>query len=219
MLNNYILILAILFTTFSFAQNQEDFDNPFEKQSMYLETTLGLSFHNQTLARINNQVPFDYSLGNSLKFNLTPKFHYAIVDNLFAIGQIGFGYQEFRVEENHSKTKATNYITGAGIKYYFWKIHPKLYLNAETGLQFQYYHSKEPNYLDKTINQSLMKSYLDIGISLFVKENLLFSLVFKDIISYHSRLPNFDGQEGWEINNVFKNLIRYPHFSLAFRLD
>lgn len=219
MLNNYILTLTILYTTFGFAQNQKDLNYPFEKQSMYLETTLGWSFHNQTLARINNQVPFDYSLNNSLKFSLMPNFQYAIADNLFAIGQVGFGYQEFRIEENNSKTKATNYIAGAGVKYYFWKIHPKLYLNAETGVQFQSYHSKEPNYLDKTINQSLMKSYLDIGISLFVKENLLFSLVFKDIISYHSRLPNFDGQEDWNINNVFKNLFRYPHFSVAFRLN
>lgn len=219
MLNNCTLILAILFNTLSFAQNYEALDNPFEKKSMYLEAAFGLSFHNQTLARINNQVPFDYSLDNSLKFSLTPKFHYAVADNLFALGQVGFGYQEFRVEENHSKTKATNYIAGAGIKYYFWKIHPKLYLNAEAGLQYQYFHSKQQKMMDETINQSLMKSYLDIGVSFFIKEDILISLVFKDIVTYHSRLPNFDNKEDLKINNVFKEFFRYPHFSVTVRLD
>lgn len=206
--------LAVLFCLGNSAFSQN-----LEQNELWMKAKIGFSFQNDELARINAQKYFGQELDNNFVFQAIIEPEYALADRLFVGPQLGFGSASYDIP-GHTKTlNFQNYKIGWHVNYFFLKVLPKLYLNAEIGGDYNYFHSNWALRDDLSRSNSYLKAYLDAGISFFIQDDLLFSLVFTDIFSYHSSLSNFDQKEGFNTGKVFKDFIDFPHFSVSYRLN
>lgn len=207
----WIIILNLIITQ-GFAQSL------LEKGSVFIGGNAGLSFYNKELAYYSDQTPQSFSMDDALRASLTPKIHYAIFDNLFIVGQLGFDYSNYKRQSDSRRYTFSNFRVGAGVKYYFLEIASPVFLSAEVGANYNYLQMNQRFLpLDKN-NNTLTSAYLDIGIDLDLGEGWIFSILLKDLIEYQSDTPNFKHRSGWRVNNVFKHLIRYPHFSFLYKI-
>jgi|SRR5690625_2183282 len=189
-----------------------------EKGSVFIGGEAGLSFYNRELAYYSNQLPQGFSMDDALRASITPKIHYGIFKDLFVIGQLGFDYSNYKRQNDSRRYTFTNYRVGAGLKYYFFEITKPVFLSAETGINYNYLQMNQRFLpLEKKSNM-LVSAYLDIGIDLDLGEGWIFTIILKDLIEYQSDTPNFKHRAGWKVNNVFKQLIRYPHFSFLYKI-
>lgn len=189
-----------------------------EKGSVFIGGDVGLSFYNKELAYYSDQIPQGYSMDDALRASLTPKIHYSIFDDIFIIGQLGFDYSNYKRQSDSRRYTFTNYRIGVGVKYYFLEIAKPVFLSAEAGVNYNYLQMNQRFVPLDEKNNTLTSAYLDIGIDLDLGEGWIFTIVLKDLIEYQSDTPNFKHREGWKVNNVFKHLIRYPHFSFLYKI-
>lgn len=122
------------------------------------------------------------------------------------------GFSMNLTESDHSSNfNLQNYKTGIHARYYLVQLLPKLYIQSEIGINYNYLHTNR-------YHNSYVKSYLDAGISFNISQYWLVSLTFKDILTYHSKEPNFDNRSDFS-NNNFSDFINFPHFSMMYRFN
>lgn len=206
------LILLFCIGNSAYSQN-------LEQNELWLKAKIGFNFQNDELARINAQKYFGQELDNNLVFQVIIEPEYALADRLFVGPQLGFGSASYEIPGNSKNLNFQNYKIGWHVNYFYLKVLPKLYLNAEIGGDYNYLHSNQALAEGLSRSNSYFKGYLDAGISFFVQDDLLFSLLLTDIFSYHSSLPNFDQKDGFNTGKVFKDFIDFPHFSVSYRLN
>ncbi len=206
----FIFILS-LFSIKSFSQEI------FKKGSFFVGGDFGLSFYNKDLAYINQQTFSNYELDNALRFSLLPKINYGVLENTFITGHLGLDYSNYKRQTDGLSLVGTNYKIGGGLKYYFIQIIESIYLSSELGMSYNYYRIKQRNLPQEKQNQNYISAYFDVNIDLDLGERWLFSITFKDLIVYNSQTPNPKHEKGMKFNNIFKDFIRYPHFSVFYK--
>ncbi|PZW41741.1 tRNA synthetase class II (D, K and N) [Mesonia algae] len=212
---NFCTFILVFFSTYNIiAQTQA-----LEKGELWVETKAGLSFYNREIARINNN-DIDYQeINNSLRLEFIPQINYAIANKLFIGGQLGMSYDSFEVKEIDKNNTSLNYKIGAQLQYYFLKITPQFYLKSEIGANYNHYRVNPAIENLDTQTSNYLKTYLDAGVSFLSKEDWMVSIFFKDIVTYHSNTPNFENRKDVESSVIFKDFIRFPHFSVSYRIN
>jgi len=205
----FLIFIISLFSLKSFSQEL------FEKGSFFVGGDFGLSFYNKDLAY--QQTPANYNMDNALRFSLLPKINYGIQKNVFLTGHLGLDYSNYKRQTDGLSLVGTNYKIGGGLKYYFLQIIEPVYLSSELGLSYNYYQIKQRNLPQEKQNQNYLSAYFDVNIDVDLGEGWIFSIVFKDLIAYNSKTPNPKHEKGIKINNIFKDFIRYPHFSIFYK--
>lgn len=183
-----------------------------------LELKTGFTFQADELARINEQPPLDQEIGNAIKLQFIPTVHYAISDNLWAGGHIGFGLTSYSDQNSTSKGSSENYKIGIQLRYNFLKIIPEIYLHSEIGSNYNYLSLRESSPEQFTLSNSYLKSYLDIGINFIMSENWTVAIVFKDVLYNYSSTPNFENRTGFGNSKIFKDFFEFPYFSVIYKL-
>jgi len=212
---NFCTFILVFFSTYNIiAQTQA-----LEKGELWVETKAGLSFYNREIARINNN-DIDYQeINNSLRLEFIPQINYAIANKLFIGGQLGMSYDSFEVKEIEKNNTSLNYKIGAQLQYYFLRITPQFYLKSELGTNYNHYRVNPAIENLDTQTSNYLKTYLDAGVSFLSKEDWMVSIFFKDIVTYHSNTPNFENRKDVESSVIFKDFIRFPHFSVSYRIN
>lgn len=212
---NFCTFILVFFSTYNIiAQTQA-----LEKGELWVETKAGLSFYNREIARINNN-DIDYQeINNSLRLEFIPQINYAIANKLFIGGQLGMSYDSFEVKEIEKNNTSLNYKIGAQLQYYFLRITPQFYLKSELGANYNHYRVNPAIENLDTQTSNYLKTYLDAGVSFLSKEDWMVSIFFKDIVTYHSNTPNFENRKDVESSVIFKDFIRFPHFSVSYRIN
>jgi|AntDeeMinimDraft_5_1070356.scaffolds.fasta_scaffold00228_4 hypothetical protein len=216
MLKSLLLLLAASFLSITFAKAQKSDKLDLEKHSLWLEGQVGLNFFNNETARFSDNFTQNSSINDYFTGRFSPKINYAICNQLFVGAHLGLGYDSFE-QENDGRFEAWNYTIGLQTQYYY-TILGSFYAYAEAGINFNYYSIEQGGSSQKN-NQNLYKTYVDIGVSYIFDYNWKVSLMLKDVVSFHSARPNFDRRSGWNVNNVFKDFINFPHFSIAYKLN
>lgn len=184
-----------------------------------LELKTGFTFQADELARINEQPPLDQEIGNAIKLQFIPTVHYAISDNLWAGGHIGFGLTSYSDQNSTSKGSSENYKIGIQLRYNFLKIIPEIYLHSELGSNYNYLNMRESNPEQFTLSSSYIKSYLGLGANFVFSENWTVAIVLKDVLYNYSAAPNFENRKGFGNSKVFKDFIDFPYFSVVYKLN
>lgn len=210
-----LLIISLIISSLALPQQNQSL----EKGEIWAEAKVGLSFYNREIARINNENIIYQEINNSLRLEFIPQVNYAVANRLFLGGQIGIGYDSFEVKEIDKNNTSLNYKIGAQLQYYFLKITPQFYLKSEIGINYNHYRINPALENLDTQTSNYLKSYLDAGISFLPKEDWMISIFFKDIVTYHSNTPNFENREDLESSVIFQDFIRFPHFSVSYRIN
>lgn len=211
---NILCLLCGLYANYGVAQQ-----SPFAKGQLYLGVDLGLSFYNEELAHLNGQLPPNYQMNDAIRFTLAPKIDYAIANRLMLSAQIGFDFQNYKYQQTGQRFATNNYRFGVGVKYYVLKITEGFYFSTAVDVAYNYFHIQQGYQPYENTDQALWSVALNFGIDIMVSENILFSVLFTDLVDYHTAFPNFDYRKGWQLNPVFKNFLHYPHFSVMYRLN
>ncbi len=221
MLNRKFLLFFItgIFSVGTITAQNTNKTSYIPKNSIWVGGKVGLTFYENELARLNEATYLGQEINNSIKAEITPQIDYALLDNFLVGAQLGFGYAYFEEDSTNFTSKSQNYKLGLQAAYYLTIIE-QMYIFAELGGNYNYFKTKEENNnLQLSTDNSYFKYYLDVGVSLAASKHWLFSVVFKDVLSYHSSLPNFSGKEDFNGGVVFKDFINYPHFSVKYRLE
>jgi len=192
---------------------------PFAKGTLYVGTDLGLSFYNEELAHRNGQVPVNYQLNDAIRFSFAPKIGYALADRLLLNAQIGVDFQNYKYQQTGQRFATTNYRIGLGTTYYLLKITTGLYASVVADVAYNYFHIQQSYRPFENTDQALLSASLGFGFTMQVSDAIFFSILFTNLVDYHSGYPNFDYRKGWQLNPVFENFLHYPHFSVMYRLD
>lgn len=211
------IILCLSLTFFSANSSAQESDySALNKKSWWIEGQFAINFFDEDVARLSDNFISDGSIDDYFEGNFNPKLNYAVFDRFFIGMQAGLGYQDFERPEK-SNFQAWNYAVGVQAQYYY-PVVSTLYAYTELGIKFNHFSIEQGGLLAET-QENFYKSYLDIGLSYVFETDWKVSLLLKDVVSYHSATPNFDRRRGWNLNNVFKDFIRFPHFSIAYRLN
>lgn len=209
------LLLLIPFIQFSQTDSME---KPL-MSNWVIELKTGFTFQADELARINEQPPLDQEIGNAIKLQFIPTIHYAIFDNLWAGGHIGFGFTNYSDKKSMSKGSSENYKIGVQLRYNFLKLISEIYLHAEIGSNYNYLNLRESNPEQFTESDSYIKSYLDLGANFVFSDNWTVAIVFKDVFYNYSSAPNFENRKGFGNSNIFQDFIDFPSFSVIYQLN
>lgn len=189
-----------------------------QKGSLILSGEVGISFYNSDLRYSDSSVMANYNLNDALRFTLIPQLEYAFEDRLFVAGHLGFNFSNYKRQNSGFRLQALNLKTGVSLKYYLLEITDFLFVYSELGLSLNFYSLKQGSLPLERFNNTLITSNFDLGLTLFAGPEWMISLVFKDLISYHSDTPNFEHLRGLNTGSPFKDFIRFPHFSIAYKL-
>ncbi|TQD40418.1 hypothetical protein [Haloflavibacter putidus] len=212
-------LLAGLFPVVSILAQNANNTSYIPKNSIWVGAKAGLTFYDNELARLNEATYLGQEINNSVKAEIVPQIDYALFDNFLVGAQLGFGYAYFEEDSANFSSASQNYKIGLQAAYHL-PIIEQVHIFTEIGGNYNYFKTKEENSnLQLSGDNSYFKSYLDVGVSLAASKQWLFLVVFKDVLSYHSSLPNFSGKEDFEGGVVFKDFINYPHFSVKYRLE
>lgn len=210
-----LIFIGLLNTSIFYGQQNE----ALSKEALWVEAKAGLSFYNRELARVNNENINYQEVNNSLRLQLIPQLHYAIANRLFIGGQVGIGFDSYEIKAIDENSTSINYKIGAQVQYYFLKITPQFYLRSEAGVNYNHYRINSALENRDTETSNYVKTYLDAGFSFLPEEDWMISIFFKDIVTYHSNTPNFENREDFESGVIFQDFIRFPHFSVSYKLN
>ena len=202
----FSIVFSILFSFTVAAQ-----DSNFQKGEVWLGSTVGFTFQDQEIARLNEEIYLGQpELESQLAFQFIPKIEYAVFNKFLVGTHLGFS-MNIAESDSSSNLNLQNYKAGIHARYYIVQLLPKLFVQSEIGLNYNYLQADENH-------NSYFKSYLDAGISFNISQYWLASLTFKDIFTYHSEEPNFDNRSDFS-NNNFSDFINFPHFSIMYRFN
>lgn len=211
------LITKFSFLIFLFAAPMVLAQGMLTKHSIFLEGEAGISFYNKDLRYLNGPV-YGYDMNDALRFTLIPKVNYAIDDNVFISGHLGFNLSNYKRQTDGFRLQAFNLKTGGSIKAYFLELTDFLYLYTELGLSLNFYSLKQWTQPFEKNTNTIVSSNLDVGLTVFTGPEWMISVIFKDVLSYHSGTPNFEHKKGFNSGSPIKDFIRFPHFSFAYKL-
>lgn len=212
----YKLLLLLLLCCVALAQSQSSRNSSFN-----LEAVLGLSFFNQNLVIINQEdlLPQEVQPENYYRFQLITKLNYLPLDEKWALGaHVGGGYESFKTEDGRNeRISAQLFKLGVHTQYEFLKIRG-IRPYVELGTNYNSYRRPQIN---STVNDSsnYLKSYVDIGLRAQLSQSIHFSLIFKDVATYHSDPVNFENRNKFTVEPILREFLNFPHFSIVYTLD
>lgn len=149
----FSIIFSILFSFTVAAQ-----DSNFQEGEVWLGSTVGFTFQDQEIARLNEEIYLGQpELESQLAFQFIPKIEYAVYNKFLVGTHLGFS-MNIAESDSSSNLNFQNYKAGIHARYYIVQLLPKLFVQSELGFNYNYLH------VDHNHN-SYFKSYLDAGIS------------------------------------------------------
>jgi len=188
----------------------------------YLETVIGLSFYNEDLAIVSQDVvlPEAFQPEDYFRFQVIPKVSFPINNSKLVVGpHLGYGYERFKIAEQNNEIVNRNlYKIGGHAQYEKFNIYGlKPYI--EIGANYNVYQTSNNAVVSDNQTVDYWKSYVDIGLRVRASESLDVSLLFKDFATYHSDSRNFERVDGFTLGPFLNNFIQFPHFSVRYMLS
>ena len=187
----------------------------------YLEVVVGLSFYNEDLAIISQDVvlPEEFQPEDYFRFQAIPKVNFPINNSELVVGpHVGFGYERFKIAEQNNEIVNRNlYKIGSHAQYEKFNIYG-LRPYIEIGANYNVYQTSNSAVVSDNKTVDYWKSYMDIGLRVRASESFDVSLLFKDFATYHSDSRNFERVDGFTLGPFLSNFIQFPHFSVRYKL-
>ncbi|WP_157111711.1 hypothetical protein [Nonlabens spongiae] len=192
-----------------------------QSHNNYLEVVAGLSFYNEDLAIISQDVvlPEEFQPEDYFRFQIIPKVNFPINNSKLVVGpHVGFGYERFKIAEQNNEVVHRNlYKVGGHAQYEKFNIYG-LRPYIEIGANYNIYQTSNSAIASDNQTVDYWKSYMDIGLRVRASESFAVSLLFKDFATYHSASRNFEREDDFTIGPFLSNFIQFPHFSVRYKL-
>ena len=208
-------VLIVLFTTTGvFAQSF------FDKDDAYLDFKLGFNSSPSRVDYVNTsptvRIPVDRDVSSSIAFEVG--YHQFKTESFLIGGQLGYFWQsapndtsEFEV----GSSTVSSLALGGLARKYFAPIKDKVIFFSSLNASYNFFSQDPGNSIVQDTKSAYLKGALDFGVSYKVSDKILLSIIFPDLITFHSDKENFDGRDKG-INAFSQTPGTYLMFSLSY---
>ncbi len=217
MLKKIITLACVLIFQHYYGQNinrsSTSISNYAEKGQQWLDLNLGLSFFSSNQTTLDELSPVLTEKPNYFGLLVQPKYQYFLLDNLSIGAHLGFGYEELYENDLNFNQINRVYFTGLQSEYFFLNLGQLFFLSAEMDAGVHFLNR------DHDTSEWYFEGGLSFITSFLVKDELVLFMKLSDIISYASSEDNFFNlDQGFSVNNTFRNFINFPQFGIRYRL-